>query len=200
MGAHAALVITPCYYGGKMTEAALTNHYTIIADGSPIPILLYSVPKFTHISLTPGVVSVLSKHPNIMGIKDSSGDVTLLGEFLNNVDESFHVLVGTAGVLFGALSVGCSGGIVALANVAPEKCVEIYGLVQETKFERAKELQLRMIPVNKAVTATYGISGLKAAMDALGYYGGDPRLPLLPLSGVEKSQIKEILTRAGLLK
>ncbi len=178
MGAHAALVITPFYYGGKMTEAALINHYTVVADGSPIPIVLYSVPKFTHLNLTADIVSLLSKHPNIIGIKESSGDVNLLGEFLNNVDEAFHVLVGAAGVLYGALAIGCSGGIVALANVAPENCVKIFELVKETKFERAKELQLRMIPVNKAVTSTYGISGLKAAMDMLGYFGGDPRLPL----------------------
>jgi len=200
MGAHAALVITPFYYGGKMNEAALINHYTVIADGSPIPIVLYSVPKFTHLNLTTDIVSILSKHPNIIGIKESSGDINLLGEFLNNVDESFHVLVGTAGVLYGALSIGCSGGIVALANVAPENCVEIFELVKETKFEKAKELQLRMIPVNKTVTSTYGISGLKAAMDMLGYFGGDPRLPLLPLSEVEKSEIKEILDRAELLQ
>lgn len=200
MGAHAALVITPFYYGGKMTEAALINHYTVVADGSPIPIVLYSVPKFTHLNLTADIVSLLSKHPNIIGIKESSGDVNLLGEFLNNVDEAFHVLVGAAGVLYGALAIGCSGGIVALANVAPEHCVEILKLVKETKFERAKELQLRMIPVNKAVTSTYGISGLKAAMDMLGYFGGDPRLPLLPLSEVEKSEIKEILDRAELLQ
>jgi len=200
MGAHAALVITPFYYGGKMNEAALINHYTVIADGSPIPIVLYSVPKFTHLNLTTDIVSILSKHPNIIGIKESSGDINLLGEFLNNVDESFHVLVGTAGVLYGALSIGCSGGIVALANVAPENCVEIFELVKETKFEKAKEVQLRMIPVNKTVTSTYGISGLKAAMDMLGYFGGDPRLPLLPLSEVEKSEIKEILDRAELLQ
>ena len=200
MGAHAALVITPFYYGGKMTEAALINHYTVVADGSPIPIVLYSVPKFTHLNLTADIVSLLSKHPNIIGIKESSGDINLLGEFLNNVDEAFHVLVGAAGVLYGALAIGCSGGIVALANVAPENCVKIFELVKETKFERAKELQLRMIPVNKAVTSTYGISGLKAAMDMLGYFGGDPRLPLLPLSEVEKSEIKEILDRAELLQ
>jgi 4-hydroxy-2-oxoglutarate aldolase len=200
MGAHAALVITPFYYGGKMNEAALINHYTVVADGSPIPIVLYSVPKFTHLNLTADIVSILSKHPNIIGIKESSGDINLLGEFLNNVDEAFHVLVGAAGVLYGALTIGCSGGIVALANVAPENCVEIFELVKETKFEKAKELQLRMIPVNKTVTSTYGISGLKAAMDMLGYFGGDPRLPLLPLSEVEKSEIKEILDRAALLQ
>jgi 4-hydroxy-2-oxoglutarate aldolase len=200
MGAHAALVITPFYYGGKMNEAALINHYTVVADGSPIPIVLYSVPKFTHLNLSADIVSLLSKHPNIIGIKESSGDINLLGEFLNNVDEAFHVLVGAAGVLYGALTIGCSGGIVALANVAPENCVEIFELVKETKFEKAKELQLRMIPVNKTVTSTYGISGLKAAMDMLGYFGGDPRLPLLPLSEVEKSEIRGILDRAELLQ
>jgi len=199
LGAHAALVVTPHYYGGEMSHDALLNHYSTLADRSPIPILLYSVPKFTHISLSAHLVSLLSKHPNIAGIKDSSGNVTLLGEILHSADKDFNVLVGTAGPLFGALTLGCTGGVLALANVAPEHCVKIYDLVKEGRLEEAKKLQLEMIPVNKAVTQTYGIAGLKSAMDMLGYFGGHPRLPLLPSTDVEKSQIREILKRAGLL-
>jgi len=200
LGAHAALVITPHYYGDKMSADALIKHYTVIADNSPIPIILYNVPKFTHISLTVNTVSTLSEHPNIIGIKESSGNVNLLGEFLNNVGEDFDVLVGTAGVLFGALSIGCSGGVLALANITPANCVKIFELVKEGNFEEAKNIQLRMIPVNKAITATYGISGLKAALDMLGYFGGNPRLPLPLSTEIEKSEIREILKRAELLK
>lgn len=198
-GAHAALVVSPHYYGGRMNEAAMLAYFTAVADQSPIPILLYNVPKFTHINMTFRLVAQLSGHPNIVGIKDSTGNVIQLGEFANSVDADFNLLVGTAGALFGGLALGCVGGVLALANVAPQNCVEIYQLVKEGNFEAAKKLQLKMIPVNQAVTATYGVPGLKAAMDMLGYFGGDPRPPLLPSSEKEKSEIRDILIEAELL-
>ena len=198
-GAHAALVITPHFFGGKMSEEALERHYRVVADQSPIPIILYNVPKFTHLNLTANIISSLAHHPNIIGIKDSAGNVNQLGDFLNHVEGDFSVLVGAAGVLYSGLTLGCSGGILALANVAPEPCVKIFDLVQEGRFEEARALQLMMIPVNKAVTATYGIGGLKAAMDMLSYFGGEPRLPLLPSTEAEKSEIRKILNKAGLL-
>ena len=198
-GAHAALVVTPHYYSGRMNEAALVAYFTAVADNSPIPILLYNVPKFTHVNMTVNVVAQLSCHPNIHGIKDSTGNVIQLGEFANNVAAEFNLLVGTAGALFGGLALGCAGGVLALANIAPQKCVEIYQLVKAGNFEAAKKLQLKMIPVNQAVTATYGVPGLKTAMDMLGYFGGDPRPPLLPSSEKDKSEIREILIKAELL-
>jgi len=198
-GAHAALVVTPHYFGDKMSSPALIKHYTTIADQAAIPILLYNVPKFTHINLPTEVVAELSRHPNIIGIKDSSGNVAQLGEYLNNVDKNFQVMVGMGSALFGALTLGCSGGVLALANIAPEACVSIYKRVHEGDYHTARDLQLKMIPVNKAVTGTYGIAGLKAAMDLLGYFGGDPRPPLLPATEKEKSEIKTILATAGLL-
>jgi len=198
-GAHAALVVTPHYYGGRMNEAAMLAYFTAVADQSPIPILLYNVPKFTHVNLTCRLVAQLSRHPNIVGIKDSTGNVSQLGEFLNHVEADFKLLVGTAGALLGGLTLGCVGGVLALANVAPQNCVKIHALVKEGNFEAAKKLQLKMIPVNQAVTATYGVPGLKAAMDMLGYFGGDPRPPLLPASEQEKSEIRDILIQAELL-
>ncbi len=198
-GAQAALVITPHFFGGKMNEGALERHYMIVADHSPMPIILYNVPKFTHLNLSANIVSKLAHHPNIIGIKDSAGNMNQLGEYLNHVERDFKVLVGTAGVLFGGLTLGCAGGILALANVAPESCVKIFDLVQEGRFEEARALQLMMIPVNKAITAIYGIGGLKAAMDMLGYFGGEPRLPLLPSTEAEKSEIRKILNKSGLL-
>lgn len=198
LGAHAALVVTPHYYGGKMNAAALVKHFTAVADHAPIPIILYNVPKFTHINLTVNVVARLSQHANIIGIKDSTGNVIQLGEFLNQVEADFSLLVGTAGALFGGLTLGCAGGVLALANVAPQNCVKIHELVQEGEFEAAKEIQLKMIPVNQAVTATYGVSGLKTALDLLGYFGGEPRPPLLRSSDEEKSTIVEILKKADL--
>jgi len=199
IGVHAALVVTPHYYAGRMREAALMKHFSELADHSPIPILLYNVPKFTHINMAADFVSRLSEHPNIVGLKDSSGNVIQLQEILNGVAEDFSVLVGTAGVLFSGLTIGCVGAISALANVAPEACVKIFDRVKAGDLDGARELQLKMIPANQAVTAIYGVPGLKTAMDMRGYFGGDPRLPLLPSSEQERSEIEAILKKAGLL-
>jgi 4-hydroxy-2-oxoglutarate aldolase len=199
LGAHAALVVTPHYFGGKMSDAALIKHFSTVADSSPIPILLYNVPQFTHVNLTANVVAQLSGHPNIIGVKDSTGNVIQLGEFLNQVETDFSILVGTASALYGALTLGCVGGVLALANLAPETCVKIHGLVQEGDFKAAQQIQLKMIPVNKAVTAIFGIAGLKTALDMLGYFGGEPRAPLLPSSDEAKTSIENILKQAGLL-
>jgi len=196
LGAHAALIVTPFYYGSKMNNEALINYYSTIADHTDIPILLYNVPKFTGINLSLEVLSVLSQHPNIIGIKDSSGNINQLGQYLNKVHDNFSILVGTAGALLGALVLGCKGGVLALANLIPEKCVEIYRLVQQNKLKEARELQLRIIPVNHATTTIYGISGLKYAMDLMGYHGGETRLPLLPLKKEEKEKIRNTLREA----
>ena len=199
LGAHAALVVTPHYYAGRMGEAALIKHFSELADHSPIPILLYNVPKFTHINMPAGFVARLSQHTNIVGLKDSSGNVIQLQEILNGVAEDFSVLVGTAGVLFSGLTIGCTGAICALANLAPEACVKIFNLVKGGDIDAARQLQLKMIPVNQAVTAIYGVPGLKVAMDMCGYFGGDPRPPLLPSSEPERFEIEAILKKAGLL-
>lgn len=197
-GAHAALIVTPFYYGSKMNNEAFIRYYSTVADEAQIPIILYNVPKFTGVNLSAEALSTLSRHPNITGIKDSSGSVNQLGQYLNQADRDFTVLVGTAGALLGALSLGCKGGILALANIAPEKCVQIYRLVKEQKIEEARRLQLLMIPVNNAVTARFGISGLKYAMDLLGYKGGEVRSPLLPAKPEEQEAIRKILKEAGL--
>jgi 4-hydroxy-2-oxoglutarate aldolase len=199
LGAHAALVVTPHYFGGKMTEAALVKHYTAVADSSPIPLILYNVPKFTHVNLSANIVSRLSQHVNIIGIKDSTGNVIQLGEYLNRVDPNFSVLVGTAGALYGGLTLGCAGGVLALANVAPEECVRIHELVQDGDYKAARQIQLNLIPVNQAVTATFGVAGLKTALALRDYFGGEPRAPLMPSSGDEKAAIVNILKEADLL-
>jgi 4-hydroxy-2-oxoglutarate aldolase len=199
LGAHAALVVTPFYYGSRMNEAALYQHFTAVADRSDIPILIYNVTKFTNINVSVGLTARLSRHPNIIGIKDSNGNVSTLGEMVSAVDKDFSVLVGTAGALFGALTLGAVGGVLALANVAPEACVRIQQLLKQGDIDAARVLQLRMLPVNTAVTATYGVPGLKAALDMLGYFGGDPRPPLLPASEKERGEVGEILKKAGLL-
>ena len=199
LGADAALVVTPHYYGGRMNDVALIQYFSTVADQSPIPILLYNVPKFTHINMAADLVARLAEHPNITGLKDSAGNVIQLGEIVNAVARDFNVMVGTAGVLFSGLTLGCVGGINALANVAPRQCVTILDQVKKGDLDAARDLQLKMIPVNQAVTSVYGVPGLKAAMDMLGYFGGDPRIPILPSSKRERSEIEAILKKADLL-
>ncbi len=199
LGADAALVVTPSYYVGRMTSAALEAHFMAVADASDIPVLLYNVPKFTGINISADTVSRLASHDNIVGIKDSAGDVAQIGELLTRTGKGFSVLVGTAGILYPALSLGCDGGVLALANVAPDNCVRVQTLTGQGRFDEAKQLFLKLLPVNKAVTTTFGIPGLKAALDMLGYFGGDPRPPLQPLDGQGKKGVRKILIGADLL-
>lgn len=199
IGAHAALVITPFYYKSGMTDTIIYHHFVEVAENSPIPILVYNVPKFTGINLGVEVVAKLSQHPNIAGIKDSTGNITQLAELLNQCSEDFEVMAGTANVIFPALTLGVKGFIVALGNICPQQCVEIVELFKRGELDKARELQLRMVPVNKAVTATYGIPGLKRAMDLMGYSGGYPRKPLQPLEVAKSENLMKILVEAGVL-
>ena len=200
-GADAALVVTPHYFGGKMDNVALKKHYLTIADGADIPILIYNVPKFTGINVGPDLVSSVAEHPNIIGIKDSSGNIAQVGEMIVTTPSppSFHVLAGSAGHLLAALALGASGGILALANVAPDECCRIFDDFRNGKHADARELQLKLLGANKAVTAHFGVPGLKAALDMVGYYGGDPRPPLPPLGEGQRNQLREILKRADLI-
>ncbi|MCG8617053.1 MAG: dihydrodipicolinate synthase family protein [Desulfobacterales bacterium] len=199
-GAHAALLLTPNYYTGAMNHGALVQHFTAVADASDIPVLIYNVPKYTGINTSVALVSELSRHPNIIGLKDSTGNVAQLAEVIDQVPSDFQTLVGTAGALMGALSLGCVGGILALANIAPAQCLRLIELVKKGDMDSAAVLQRRLAPVNTAITATYGVAGLKAAMDMLGYYGGAPRLPMQPATDEVKAKIKDILVTAKLLE
>ena len=198
-GAQAAMVVSPFYYKPLMDAKTLVRFYTDVADAADIPIILYSVPKFTGIDLGVEVVATLAEHPNIVGIKDTSGNIVQLSEFVNATPAGWNVLLGSGSALYPALAVGAAGGVLALADVAPAQCVELYNLVRAGDHAAARELQLRLLPVNKAVTGTYGPPGVKAAMDLLGYYGGAPRAPLAPLDQAQRETLRAILNRAGLL-
>ncbi len=200
LGAQAALVLTPSFYGGQMTDEALIKHYTIIADISDIPILIYNVPKFTHLNISVEAVKALSEHPKIIGMKDSKGDIKQLEAFKKVVPKEFNLIVGTASILYPALELGIRAGVLALANCLPNECAEVQILFQEEKYFAAKELQSRLVPINKAVTDTFGVAGLKHACTLMGYEGGHVRSPLLPLNDEQKMSIKLVLTDAGFLK
>lgn len=198
-GADAALVVTPHYYGPKMTAESLVQHYSKVANASPIPILIYNVPKFTNVNVEPATAAQAAKHPQIAGMKDTSGNITQLAETVRMAGPGFQVLAGSAGFFLAGLAVGAVGGILALANIAPEMGLEVMRLFEAGALVEAAELQRRMIPVNHAVTGRFGIAGLKAAMDMLGYYGGPVRSPLLGLSEEERQTLRGILEEGGVL-
>ena len=199
LGAHGALLLTPFYYGGQMNDEALIKYFTYVADRTEIPVLIYNVPKFTHINVSVNVVRELSRHPNIVGMKDSTGNVPQLASFLPVIAEGFNLMVGTVSSWFPALTLGIKAGIFALANLAPNECAEIQEAYKAGDLDSARETYMRVFPVNTAVTATYGVPGLKYASDLMGYQGGSVRSPLLPPKDAEKAAIKEILKTADLL-
>ncbi len=199
LGVHAALVLTPFYYGGKMTSEALINYFSKLADNSDIPILIYNVPKFTHINIKSDAVEVLSRHPNIIGMKDSLGDVPQLATFKRIIPDDFNLLVGTASAWYPALTLDIKAGILALANCNPNECAKVKEEFDKGNWENAREVYQRIFPINTAVTGTYGIAGLKYACDLLGYKGGSVRSPLLPLKEEEKKGIEEVLKNALVL-
>lgn len=198
-GADAALVVTPHYFGPKMTSDSLVQHYQAVAEASPIPILIYNVPKFTGVNMDAAAVARASQHPNIVGIKDTSGNITQLADTVRQAHPAFQVLAGSAGFFFAGLAVGAAGGILALANIAPDWTVELYDLFLSSQWKEAAEVQRRMIPVNGAITARFGIAGLKAAMDMLGYYGGPVRSPMMQTTESERQALKAILIEGGIL-
>lgn len=199
-GADAALVLTPHYFGGRMTPAALVHHFYAVAEDSPIPIILYNVPKFTGLDVDASTTARAAAHPNIVGIKDSGGNITKLGDVVRLAGPDFQVLAGSAGFFFAGLALGAVGGVLALANVAPQQCIDIVALFREGRWDDAAALQRRMIPVNAAVTARFGVPGLKVALDMLGYYGGPVRSPLQELTDTERQALHSVLAEGGLLE
>lgn len=193
-GADAALVVAPHYYGPQMSVGALRAHYQRVADESPVPVVLYNIPKYMHFKLPPTLVAELSMHENIIGIKDSSGDLSLLEEYLESQGTVFTVLTGNAGQLLGALERGARGGVVAVSLFAAGLCVDVYEGFRTGDLARATAAQERVKPMASEIVAGLGVPGVKAALDAAGLVGGPVRLPLLPL-GAEQRQVVDRLMR-----
>lgn len=198
-GADAAIVVTPSYYKGRMTAAALEHHYRQIADASPIPIALYNVPANTGVDMPAQVAINLATHPNIIGMKESGGDVAKIGFMVRETPDDFQILAGSAGFLLGALAVGAVGGVAALANIAAAPLARMMECFRKGEMAEARAIQLQFVEANAVVTARFGVPGLKAAMDMLGYYGGPVRSPLMPLSEEDKAALRKVLVKAGLL-
>jgi dihydrodipicolinate synthase/N-acetylneuraminate lyase len=200
IGADAAIVITPHYFTKPFSQgAAQIRHYLAVADASPIPVMIYNFPLNTGINLEPDTIARIAEHPNVCGIKDSSGNIPQAAQTIHLTPKSFHVLVGAAAALLPALAIGASGGILALATIAAREFCDVYGLARQGRWEEAKETAARMMLADRGVPGRYGIGGLKAALDLQGFYGGPCRAPLSTPGGDAIEEIKEVLASAGLL-
>ena len=197
-GADAVLVVAPHYYTGAMTNDALREHYSRVADASPVPVLIYTIPKYMHFAVPPELVRELAKHENIVGMKDSSGDADLFARYLESRSERFQVLTGSAGLLKEALRMGADGGVLAAALFAPGIALEVLAAVGDGDAARADAAQARLAPLGARIVGAMGVPGVKAALEAIGLRGGEPRLPLQPLDLAMRGELQELMVAAGL--
>jgi 4-hydroxy-2-oxoglutarate aldolase len=197
-GADFALILTPSFFKDEMKHDVFLKYYFEVAERSTIPVIIYNVPKFTGVNIQADTVAKLAEHPNIIGIKNSAENLAHFGEIIYKTPKNFSCIVGTASVLFPGLTLGASGGILALANIAPNECIQIQKLFEKGKMNEAAELQKSLIDVNKAITSKYGVAGLKAALDLIGFYGGLPRSPLKGLNDTQIEDLKSILSEANI--
>jgi 4-hydroxy-2-oxoglutarate aldolase len=198
LGYRAALVKTPYYYKPQMTPELLTEHFLRVADAARIPILIYSVPQFTGVAVEAPLVARLAQHPNIIGIKESSGNIQRVAEIIHLAPANFQTLAGSAGTVFASLVLGAVGGILAVGNVLPELCVQLYEAVRAGDFSRARSLQERLLEPTIVLVSKLGIPGVKYAMDRVGYFGGLPRRPFLPLNDAQKKEAERVLEALAL--
>lgn len=200
IGADVAIIITPhCFTSGFAPAGAQIRHYLAVAEASPIPIMLYNCALNPGINLEPDTVARIAEHPNVCGIKDSSGSMPQAAQIIHLTPKSFHVLVGAASALLPSLAIGASGGVLALAAIAARECVDVHALAREGRWAEAREIAARMIVADRGVLGKYGLGGLKAALDLQGFYGGPCRAPLATPDGDAIEDIKESLVSAGLL-
>jgi 4-hydroxy-2-oxoglutarate aldolase len=195
LGADAVLVLNPFYYKGLMTTEALVFHYHAVADACPIPVIIYNMPANSGLDMNADQILAIANHPNIIGLKDSGGNITKIGDIIGRAKPRFQVLAGSAGFFLSALTVGAVGGIMALANIAPQECITIQKHFDAKNMENARILQARMIPINTAVTAKWGVPALKNAMNKLGLYGGMPRKPIQDISSTIQQELFELLEK-----
>lgn len=196
LGADGALVLTPHYYRSQISFEVLRGYYEAVADASSIPVFLYSVPSFTGIPFPPTLASALAAHPRVRGMKESSGDLNLLGQILASVPDSFTVACGSAPVAYPAFCLGARAAILAVACCAPRAASNLYEAFQKGDHPRAKALQAALTPLAVAVTSTFGVAGLKAAMDIAGLRGGAVRSPLRRVSATAEAEIRRLIDRA----
>jgi 4-hydroxy-2-oxoglutarate aldolase len=175
----------------------LIGYYNDVADAVPIPVLAYNAPGFTGMTLSARVIEKISRHPNVAGMKDTS--TGNMSSYLSVCGDDFDILSGTVSTLFTAMLEGAKGGVVSLANAFPAICCELYDSCKAGELDRARRLHYLLFALNRSVSGSFGVAGVKYAMDLSGYYGGDPRLPLLPLNRENQQFISEAISKTGLL-
>ena len=193
-GADAVLVVAPHYYSSSMTPPALRAHYLRVADESPVPVLLYNIPKYAHFRLEPELIAELSQHENIRGMKDSAGDMTYFARYIESQNEKFDVMTGHGGTFATALSLGARGGILAVALFAAELAVEVFQAHRDQRTADAEAAQKPLVPMAAEIVARMGVPGVKAAMERVGLKGGHVRLPLLPTPAADLALIETLLS------
>jgi len=198
LGADALLVLTPSYFKNRMDASALTAHFSAVGDAVERPVMIYSIPQFTGIHMEPKTIAKLSRHGNIAGLKESSGNMPFLLEVLKKSEAGFCILAGSALIMLDAFQAGAAGAVLGPANYIPGICVEIYRLYLRGEMEAARELQQRIIPMVQEVNVRCGIPGVKYAADLCGYKGGEPRAPLMPLTSAEKRRAAAALRKIGI--
>ena len=192
-GADAVLVVAPHYYSNAMSRENLAAHYHRVADASPLPVMLYNIPKYMHFALPADLVAELAQHANVIGIKDSSGDLNMLKGFLTAQSSTFSVITGSGSAWQGGLEAGARGGILAVSLFAAKRSLEVLAAVRGGDAARATAAQATLKPMADVIVAKLGVPGVKAAMDRVGRVGGTPRLPLLPLSAAGRAEVQALL-------
>lgn len=195
LGADAVLVRTPGFFKSQMTSDVFLRHYMAVAEASPVPVLLYNFPAVTGVNLLPATVARLAEHPNIVGMKESGSDIGHIADLVSNTPRTFSVLAGSGSTFFAALCAGVSGGILALGALLPEPCVRLFELARDHRYDEARALQQRLLPIARLISSGYGVPGLKAALHIVGCDVGKPRLPLEPIPDIAVAVLKEALTR-----
>jgi 4-hydroxy-2-oxoglutarate aldolase len=194
-GADAVLVRTPGFFKNQMTTEAFVGHYMAVADESPVPVLLYNFTALTGVNLLPAAVARLAAHPNIAGMKESGGDVAQIADLVSMTPDRFKVLAGSTSTFYAALCVGAAGGILALGCAVPDACRRLFDLAQAGNHAEALELQRQLVPLARLLGPTYGVPGLKAALNLLGYDVGFPRPPLSPVPDSAFPALRDALAR-----
>jgi 4-hydroxy-2-oxoglutarate aldolase len=197
MGADFVSILTPSYFKKRLTDEAMIGYYTDVADAAAIPVVAYNAPGFTGMTLTPRVVEVISRHPNVIGMKDTSrGNMST---YLSVAGNDFDILSGTVSTLFESMLLGAKGGVVSLANAFPAPCCELYEACKAVDLDKARRLHYMLIKLNKSVSGSFGVVGVKYAAEVAGYHGGDPRKPLLPITAEGRLSIRKAIEEAGLM-
>ena len=198
-GADAVLVVAPHYYSSSMTPPAIKAHFLRVADESPVPVLLYNIPKYMHFRLEPELIAELSRHENIRGMKDSAGDMTYFARYVESNSDTFDVMTGHGGTFATAMKLGARGGILAVALFAPELAMEVWNASREGRDADAEAAQKPLVPMAAEIVARMGVPGVKAAMERVGLSGGHVRLPLLPTPAADIAIIEGLLSESALV-